>query len=39
VLLFAVEPQRETFASATLSRPFSNLAKFLINYYSIPPDR
>src|SRR3989344_4108969 len=39
VLLFAVEPQREAFASATLSRPFSNLAKFLINYYSIPPDR
>src|SRR3989344_5049468 len=39
ILLFAVEPQREAFASATLSRPFSNLAKFLINYYSIPPDR
>lgn len=39
ILLFAVEPQGEAFASATLSRPFSNLAKYLINYYSIPPDR
>ena len=39
VLLFAVEPHGEAFASATLSRPFSNLAKYLINYYSIPPDR
>ena len=39
VLLFAVEPQGQAFASATLSHPFSNLAKYLINYYSIPPDR
>lgn len=39
ILLFAVEPHGEAFSSATLSRPFSNLAKYLINYYSIPPDR
>jgi len=39
VLLFAVEPHGQAFASATLSHPFSNLAKYLINYYSIPPDR
>lgn len=39
VLLFAVEPHGVEFASASLSRPFSNLAKYLINYYSIPPDR
>lgn len=39
VLLFVIEPQGEAFASATLSRPFSSLAKYLINYYSIPPDR
>lgn len=39
ILLFAVEPHGQAFASATLSHPFSNLAKYLINYYSIPPDR
>ncbi|MDO8575740.1 MAG: penicillin-binding protein 2 [bacterium] len=39
VLLFAVEPHGQIFASATFSHPFSNLAKYLINYYSIPPDR
>ncbi len=39
VLLFAVEPHGQAFASATLSHPFSNLAKYLINYYGIPPDR
>lgn len=39
VLLFAVEPHGQAFASATLSHPFSNLAKYLINYYAIPPDR
>ena len=39
VLLFAVEPQGQAFASATLSHPFSDFAKYLINYYNIPPDR
>ncbi len=39
ILLFAVEPHGQAFASATLSHPFSDLAKYLINYYSIPPDR
>jgi len=39
VFLMAVEPKGAQFASATLARPFSDLSKFLINYYEIPPDR
>lgn len=39
VLLFAIEPHGEQYASRTLAHPFSDLAKFLINYYEIPPDR
>ncbi|MBM3261058.1 penicillin-binding protein 2 [Candidatus Kaiserbacteria bacterium] len=39
VFLFAIEPQGQTYASATLARPFMDIAHFLINYYNIPPDR
>ncbi len=39
VFLFAVEPHGAEFASATLAKPFLGLAKYLINYYDIPPDR
>lgn len=39
VFLFAVEPQREIYASHTLAKPFLDIAKFLINYYEVPPDR
>ncbi len=39
VFLFTIEPYGAEFASATLAEPFDNLAKFLINYYAIPPDR
>jgi cell division protein FtsI/penicillin-binding protein 2 len=39
IFLYAVEPQKEAFASHTLARPFLDLTKFLINYYNIPPDR
>jgi cell division protein FtsI (penicillin-binding protein 3)/stage V sporulation protein D (sporulation-specific penicillin-binding protein) len=39
VFLFAVEPHGVEYASASLASPFDTLARFLINYYDIPPDR
>ena len=39
VLLYALEPHGEMYASRTLARPFDEIAKFLINYYDVPPDR
>ncbi len=39
IFLYAVEPKEEMFASHTLTEPFMKIAKFLINYYEIPPDR
>lgn len=39
VFLFTVEPRGAEFASATLARPFLDIAKYLINYFDIPPDR
>ncbi len=39
VFLFQVEPQGAQYASATLTDPFMDMTKFLINYYAIPPDR
>lgn len=39
VFLYHVYPKDVEFASETLSEPFINLAKLLINYYEIPPDR
>lgn len=39
VFLFAIEPQGQEYASATLARPFDAIAKYLINYYDIAPDR
>ena len=39
VFLYIVYPKQVQYASETLSEPFVNMAKFLINYYHIPPDR
>lgn len=39
VFMYTVKPQGVKFASETLTVPFMEIAKFLINYYSIPPDR
>ncbi len=39
VFLYTVDPQGVEFASHTLTVPFMKIAKFLINYYEVPPDR
>ncbi len=39
VFLYAKEPVGAQYASATLTKPFMNIVKFLIGYYEIPPDR
>lgn len=39
VFMYTVEPQDVRYASETLTDPFMEITKFLINYYSIPPDR
>jgi len=39
IFLYTVEPQGISFASQTLTTPFMDTVKFLINYYNIPPDR
>lgn len=39
VFLFTVYPKGAQYASHTLTQPFIDLAKFLINYYEVPPDR
>ncbi len=39
VFLYHVYPKGAQYASETLTDPFIELTKFLINYYEIPPDR
>lgn len=39
IFLYTVEPKGIDFASQTLTIPFMDTVKFLINYYNIPPDR
>jgi cell division protein FtsI (penicillin-binding protein 3)/stage V sporulation protein D (sporulation-specific penicillin-binding protein) len=39
VFLYTVEPKGVQYASETLTEPFMDLTKFLINYYNVPPDR
>jgi cell division protein FtsI/penicillin-binding protein 2 len=39
VFLFAVEPRGVEFASQSLTEPFMDMTKFLLNYYDVPPDR
>jgi cell division protein FtsI/penicillin-binding protein 2 len=38
IFLYTVEPKAD-YASNTLTIPFSELTKFLLNYYQVPPDR
>ncbi len=37
--LYLLEPRGVRYASATLTYPFMDIAKFLLNYYEVPPDR
>lgn len=39
VFMYTVEPKGVRYASETLTDPFMEITRFLINYYSIPPDR
>ncbi len=40
VLIYTVYPKNGAgFASETLTKPFIEMSKFLINYYHVPPDR
>jgi cell division protein FtsI/penicillin-binding protein 2 len=39
VFMYTVEPQNALYASETLTYPFMDIAKYLINYYEVPPDR
>lgn len=39
IFLYDVEPIGAPFASDTLTEPFMNIVKFLINHYEIPADR
>jgi len=39
VFLYQVYPKGAEYASATLTDPFSQITRFLINYYNVPPDR
>lgn len=39
IFLYTVDPQGVRYASETLTVPFMDIARFLINYYNVPPDR
>ncbi|MBI3632864.1 MAG: penicillin-binding protein 2 [Candidatus Vogelbacteria bacterium] len=40
VFLYMVDPKNGArYSSDTLSQPFVNITKFLLNYYEVPPDR
>jgi stage V sporulation protein D (sporulation-specific penicillin-binding protein) len=39
IFLYTVYPKEVRYASQTLTEPFMDITKFLINYYEIPPDR
>lgn len=39
IFLYMIDPKGGKFSSDTLTPPFMELVKFLINYYEVPPDR
>lgn len=39
IFLYTINPKGVRYGSETLSRPFFDITKFLINYYEVAPDR
>lgn len=39
IFLYTINPKGARFGSETLSKPFNEIVKFLINYYEVAPDR
>ena len=39
IFLYAVNPKGVPYAATTWTDPFLDIAKFLLNYYNVPPDR
>lgn len=39
IFMYTVEPKGVQYASETLTEPFFNMTNFLLNYYTVPPDR
>ncbi|MFH1626848.1 MAG: penicillin-binding protein 2 [bacterium] len=39
IFLYMIEPKNVNYASQTLTTPFFDISRFLINYYEIAPDR
>ncbi|MEQ1500161.1 MAG: penicillin-binding protein 2 [Parcubacteria group bacterium] len=39
ILLYMIKPVGAKYGSETLPVPFTDMVKFLINYYEVPPDR
>ena len=39
IFLYQIYPKGAEYASETLTQPYDDLMKFMINYYDIPPDR
>jgi cell division protein FtsI/penicillin-binding protein 2 len=39
IFLYTIYPKGVRYASETLTMPFVKIAKFMINYYELPPDR
>ena len=39
VFMYTVEPKGVQYASETLTEPFMDVTRFLINYYAVPPDQ
>jgi len=39
IFLMTVEPHGAKYASHTLTEPFMDMMKYLLNYYDVPPDR